>query len=130
MRKVYIDNTPYIATDDIQFMSVEQLMLSACHRDKDKGCDACSLHNKCHREGTNMQFGQALMLGAIHKEIEDDRERCHLDVMTDEQLKEIYCGHYKQQHDCLYCSNTAACNKVIGLMREAQQAIFDPQKEK
>ena len=145
MRKIYINNksgenapegfTAYVAVDDIQFMTVEELMDATCpFIDKDEQtCEDCKLRNKCGRDAENAQYAQSLLVGEIRHEAEvgakeaevGDEEAQTLSVMSDEELREVYCAHYKETHSCLYCSHGSQCDTIIDNMREAQRALLD-----
>lgn len=144
MRKIYINNksgenapegfTAYVAVDDIQFMTVEELMDATCpFIDKDEQtCEDCKLRNKCGRDAENAQYAQSLLVGELRHEAEvgakeaeeGDEEAQTLSVMSDEELRAIHCAHYKMNHSCLYCTHGSQCDTIIDNMREAQRAML------
>lgn len=137
MRKIYINNksgdnapegfTAYVAVDDIQFMTVEELMDATCpFIDTDHDCEKCSVRNKCGRDAENAQYAQSLLVGELRHEAEEGAKEAEpLDVMSDEELREVYCAHYKETHSCLYCTHGSQCDTIIDNMREAQRALLD-----
>ena len=146
MRKIYINNksgekvpegypnsTAYVAVDDIQFMTVEELMDATCpFIDTDHDCEKCSVRTKCGRDAENAQYAQSLLVGELRHEAEvgakeaevGDEEAQTLSVMSDEELREVYCVHYRMNHSCLYCTHGAQCDTIIDNMREAQRAML------
>lgn len=146
MRKIYINNksgekvpegyqncTVYVAVEDIQIMTVKELMEETCPYIDIVGrkCETCSVRNKCGRDAENAQYAQSLLAGAIRREAETESQEAEsqeaepLRVMSDEELREVYCAHYKYNHSCLYCSKGSQCDTIIDNMRAAQRAMLD-----